>query len=548
VFAKLSDYRDGLIEIAHPANGKSFAPTCAKHFPLTRGGCKDASAYAARQNDKGCNVYYGQCVVSPDAALNKRTTDAGFCAVHTVVLDADTTGQVEATISALQGLVAPVACILTGTTPEPRVQCCVRLVEPCTDVQEFKKALASLTAFTGGDAGAKGAMLRRLPGMISHPSPDKAEKGYVRELVQLEPFDFTGKDGTPPRDSLDIDAMIALAPEAAMFADKPCADKPRANGKASTSADEIEFDADGKIKDGHSAAWRNIVLEAWRVFQEEHGTDPTAQELYDLADIKFQKLATHKERWNGTDLKTRHRHIVSTHKRILNGDFVARRIASIDNAEHWEQAQEHQKERDEEYRQERNAADPCESWEMDHDPDIKHPEQGHRPELARSFLDGDLHTLVHGMAEANATSPDFIFASMLAVCGSVLAGKTRVVFGAWEQAPVIWAALVGTSGTAKSPAIKAICAPLYAEDSSARAAHDTEMKAYREAKEAYTAARKVWELEVKKAVKDGNDTPPIHPACTRIPTPNPPCVARCNHAETSGDKIAAALLPDYEPR
>jgi hypothetical protein len=110
VFAKLGDYRDGFIEIATAPNGDSFAPTRARHFPLTEAGCKDASAYAARQNDKGCNVYYGQCVVSPDAALNKRTTDAGFYAAHTVVLDADTTGQVEATISALQGLVAPVAC------------------------------------------------------------------------------------------------------------------------------------------------------------------------------------------------------------------------------------------------------------------------------------------------------------------------------------------------------------------------------------------------------------------------------------------------------
>ncbi|MGI9482495.1 MAG: DUF3987 domain-containing protein, partial [Hyphomicrobiales bacterium] len=159
-----------------------------------------------------------------------------------------------------------------------------------------------------------------------------------------------------------------------------------------------------------------------------------------------------------------------TLKRIQNGALEHLGLASIHNLESYERARKAQRERKQSHQME---AEPGEPWDMDHDPDVLNPARGERPELEEKFLPPQFYTLVHEMARKHATSPHFMLGAMLATAGAVLGGKVRVVLNdGWEQPPIIWAALVGPSGTAKSPAIAKAAGPLFALDEDAKQTYD----------------------------------------------------------------------------
>lgn len=119
-------------------------------------------------------------------------------------------------------------------------------------------------------------------------------------------------------------------------------------------------------------------------------------------------------------------------------------------------------------------------------------------------------------AEAAASvqcPPDFIGVPMLAVAGGAIgASRALRIRDGFEEGPRIYAAIVARPGAAKSPALRLVCAPVYAEQSRLREKLRRDKDTYENAKEAYENARKAPPREV-----DAADPPPGKPLEPSMP-------------------------------
>jgi hypothetical protein len=175
------EYDDALIEIAYgpPERG----PATAQLFGLDEIG--GAVEFAASQNAKGANIYFGSALRLPDSARDKRCRAENYYVATSIAVDIDT--DYDATRARLLGVVEPGLAVMTGSVPERRAQLWLRLTAPCDNATEYSKALDALVGHVGSDSGAKGAArVMRLGGTVSHPSPAKAARGYVTELTTVE--------------------------------------------------------------------------------------------------------------------------------------------------------------------------------------------------------------------------------------------------------------------------------------------------------------------------------------------------------------------------
>jgi hypothetical protein len=86
---------------------------------------------------------------------------------------------------------------------------------------------------------------------------------------------------------------------------------------------------------------------------------------------------------------------------------------------------------------------------------------------------------------------DFITMPMLAIAGAAI-GVSRVlrVRDGFEEGPRFYGAIVARAGTAKSPALRAACVPVYAEQSRLREKFRQDKATFEEAIDTYEAARK----------------------------------------------------------
>jgi hypothetical protein len=114
------------------------------------------------------------------------------------------------------------------------------------------------------------------------------------------------------------------------------------------------------------------------------------------------------------------------------------------------------------------------------------------------------------VSRAMRCDPTFVALPALGVCAGMI-GATRTIRlkRSWHEPAMIWAVVVGDSGTLKSPPYKRAVAPVIAM----QAAH---IKEHRAASETYRAELREYERDKRKARDDDPGDPPAEPVCTRI--------------------------------
>ncbi|MDY3563391.1 DNA polymerase [Gemmata sp. JC673] len=126
----------------------------------------------------------------------------------------------------------------------------------------------------------------------------------------------------------------------------------------------------------------------------------------------------------------------------------------------------------------------------------------HLPDPVRAF--------VATVAAAMRCDPTYVALPALATCAGMI-GATRVIRlkKSWHEPAMLWAAVVGDSGTLKTPPYKRAVAPVVAM----QAAH---LQAHRAAAEAHRAEAREYERLKRRSTGDDPGDPPEPPACPRI--------------------------------
>ena len=139
---------------------------------------------------------------------------------------------------------------------------------------------------------------------------------------------------------------------------------------------------------------------------------------------------------------------------------------------------------------------------------------------------------------AGASAPaDYVATSLLACTGAMIANVRWPLAGAnWSEPPILWCGIVGSPSSSKSPAMDA-CFDLvrHAEDGMA-AGFDDERRRYETQKQAARARREAWEIEIKAAIKAGNNPPSLPEDA--VP-PNEPVRPRVRVADFTIEKLGA---------
>jgi hypothetical protein len=173
---------DCLLEVAWgQADG---GPSCSRCYSFDELGSATNDALAA--NRAGSNVYVGVTLKSPDAPRARRTSNNHASVANYVVLDFDR--DLVAGAKRLGAIARPDFMVITGTQPEARGQCWVRVREE-VDLEYWDQITRRLARHCGADTSATGlSRLMRLGGTVSYPSQAKRERGYIAQVTQLHEF------------------------------------------------------------------------------------------------------------------------------------------------------------------------------------------------------------------------------------------------------------------------------------------------------------------------------------------------------------------------
>jgi hypothetical protein len=139
----------------------------------------------------------------------------------------------------------------------------------------------------------------------------------------------------------------------------------------------------------------------------------------------------------------------------------------------------------------------------------------HLPTALRGF--------VQTVSRAMRCDPTFVALPALATCGGLI-GSTRTIRlkRSWHEPAMIWAAVVGDSGTLKTPPYKRAVAPVVAM----QAAH---MKEHRAEAEAHRAELREYERRKRKSKDDDPGDPP----CRRHAHGSTPATPRSKRSPAS---------------
>jgi putative DNA primase/helicase len=201
LFAQLTEYEDGKIEIAYTAPC-SPEVNSAQWFTLDK--ITEATDFAVTTNLEGSNIYVGPALRSPETAPFGRSNDGDYYASSYVWLDVDRDWVGVKDKIKTSGL-APVFGVLTGTVPEERRHLYFRLLEPCDNGVTIKVANKAMQDAFGTDGVSNPCRIMRLGGTVNYPHDDKLQRGYTSELTCLEQWN-NGK-------AYDIDALSELSPQ-----------------------------------------------------------------------------------------------------------------------------------------------------------------------------------------------------------------------------------------------------------------------------------------------------------------------------------------------
>lgn len=178
----VADYPNGLVEIAHGADGRL---TSANLFPLTKQGMAEAVAYAVEQNRRGENVYVGVNPRKPGTQDNKRASakDVEIAFFHFADLDQEE----HVTMARHRMPIKPTMIVMTGTKPSNRPHLYWRLEEPVGNLVEWSARQRGIAQTLGGDMVIDPPRIMRLGGTVNYPTQDKlAKRGYAVELTSVK--------------------------------------------------------------------------------------------------------------------------------------------------------------------------------------------------------------------------------------------------------------------------------------------------------------------------------------------------------------------------
>jgi len=148
------------------------------------------------------------------------------------------------------------------------------------------------------------------------------------------------------------------------------------------------------------------------------------------------------------------------------------------------------------------------------------------PEPARSF--------VVESAQAIGCDISYVAIPLLAALGSAIGNTHRIELKAgWSEPPVIFAAILGESGTHKTPAFRAALKPLRALQTKAFREYERAAKAWAAEHERYKAQKAAWKRHATKKGADFDEPPEA---------PNPPAARRYIVSDTTTEALAPILL------
>jgi hypothetical protein len=144
-------------------------------------------------------------------------------------------------------------------------------------------------------------------------------------------------------------------------------------------------------------------------------------------------------------------------------------------------------------------------------------------------LPGVLREFVTLGSAALCCDASYLALPMLAVCGAALGNAVRLrIKAGWLAPPLLWAAIVGESGTAKTPAFRAVLEPVRKrQHAMIRAGADAEAE-HAKALQFYKRNLSAWERE-----RNSSSEPPIPPAA--------PTVERLLIEDTTVEAVAPIL-------
>lgn len=116
---------------------------------------------------------------------------------------------------------------------------------------------------------------------------------------------------------------------------------------------------------------------------------------------------------------------------------------------------------------------------------------------------------MRGAAASKGAAPDYVAASVLSVCGS-LVGNTRwpSPWSGWAEPPVLWSVIIGNPSAGKSPAMDAVLVPLKRVERNLRETAQGDLADWRAQAEVAKLAESAWKEQVKAAIKAGDEPPP----------------------------------------
>jgi hypothetical protein len=136
--------------------------------------------------------------------------------------------------------------------------------------------------------------------------------------------------------------------------------------------------------------------------------------------------------------------------------------------------------------------------------------RGELPEFPIEILSAKWRELVQLAARGAGVTPAHVAVPLIAIASSLIGTVRRVQASrSWSQPMSIWAALVGASGTGKTPGIDATKRALTFIDRTRKAEIAKLALEHQTRAEAASAERKLWKKLVEEAAADGKPAPPM---------------------------------------
>ncbi len=142
-------------------------------------------------------------------------------------------------------------------------------------------------------------------------------------------------------------------------------------------------------------------------------------------------------------------------------------------------------------------------------------------------------------AEAKSAPPDYALAALLPAVGAAI-GNTRwaMPWAGWVEPPILWTIAIGNPSSNKSPGLDAVLTPLRKVEREMRREVEVERASWSEAAELAKIAESTWKEAIKRALKEGEETP-ARPAEAN-PGPEP-FLPRFAIADATVERLAVIL-------